>query len=80
MWEQVREASPDLIVAGIALASYYEQEGQHDRASAMVEEILQVRADFTVQNAIDLLPGLERAIGSDEVAQYRDALRSAGLP
>jgi hypothetical protein len=64
MWERVLEASPDLITPRIPLAAHYEQEGQHDRASAMVEQILRVRTDFTVQQAIDLLPGLERAIGS----------------
>ncbi len=80
MWERVREASPDQITSRSPLAAHYEQEGQHDRASAVVEEILRVRADFTAQEAIDLLPGLERAIGSEEFAQYADALRKAGLP
>ncbi len=80
MWERVREASPDVIAARIPLAAHYEREGQHDRASAVVEEILRVRADFTVQEAIDLLPGLERALGSEEFAQFTDALREAGLP
>ncbi|MEE8537250.1 MAG: hypothetical protein V3S71_04535, partial [Acidobacteriota bacterium] len=64
----------------IPLAAYYEQEGQHDRASAVVEEILRVRADFTVQEALDLIPGVERALGSEEFAQLTDALRKAGLP
>ena len=80
MLERVRAASPDLILARILLAAHYEQEGQHDRASAVVEEILRVRADFTVQEAIDLLPGVERAIGSERFAQYPDTLRKAGLP
>ncbi len=80
MLERVREASPDVIPPRIALAMHYEREGQHDRASAVVEEILGVRADFTVQDAIDLIPGVERAIGSEEFAQYADALRKAGLP
>jgi adenylate cyclase len=80
MWERVLEASPDLITPRIPLAAHYEQEGQHDRASAMVEQILRVRTDFTVQQAIDLLPGLERAIGSARFAQYKEALRKAGLP
>ena len=80
MWERVREASPDLIAVLIPLAAHYEQQGQHARASAAVEEILRVRADFTVQDAIDLITGLERALGSEEVAQFTDALRKAGLP
>ncbi len=46
----------------------------------MVEEILRVRADYTVREAIDLLPGLERSLGSEEFARFTDALRKAGLP
>jgi len=80
MWERVREASPDLIGALIPLAAHYEQEGQHDRASGVVEEILRVRADYTVQEDLDRLPGLKRAVGSEEFAQFTDALRKAGLP
>ena len=80
MLERVREANPDLIGALIVLAAHYEQEGQHDRASAVVEEILRVRADFTVQEAIDLLAGLEAILGSEEFGQFTDALRKAGLP
>ena len=80
MLERIREASPDNIHPRILLAAHYEREGQHDRASAVVEEILRVRADFTAQDAIDLMPGVERAIGSEEFAQLTDALRKAGLP
>ena len=80
MWEQIRDASPDLINPRISLAAYYEREGQHDRASAVVEEILRVRADFTAQDAIDLLPGAERVLGPEEFARFTDALRKAGLP
>ena len=72
--------SPDHILARIPLAAHYEREGQHDRASAVVEEILRVRADYTVQEALDLLPGVERAVGSEEFTQFTYALRKAGLP
>ena len=80
MLERVRETNPDLIGGQIFLAAHYEQEGQHERASAVVEEILRVRADYTVQEAVDLIPGLERILGTDEFAQFADALRRAGLP
>jgi adenylate cyclase len=80
MWEQVRKANPELIPSQIALAAYYEREGQHDRASTVVEEILRVRPNLTVQEAIELMPGGERAIGSEEFAQVKDALKKAGLP
>jgi adenylate cyclase len=79
MFELVREASPDVIAPRILLAAHYERAGQHDRASAVVEEILRVREDFTVQEAIELMAGAERAIGSEEFAQFMGALRSAGL-
>ncbi len=80
MLERVSEASPDNLHPRILLAAHYEREGQHDRASAVVEEILRVREDFTVQEAIDLLTGAERAIGSEEFARFTGALRKAGLP
>ena len=75
MWEQVREAT-----ARIPPVSYYEQGSQHERAAAFFEEILRVRADFTVQDAIELMPGMEGAIGAGEVARFTDALHEAGLP
>ncbi len=80
MWERLREASPDLILARLALAAHYEREGQHERAAALVEELLRVRADFTAQDAMILMPGLERSLGSEGFAQFTDALRKAGLP
>ena len=80
MLERVREANPDNIHPRILLAAHYEREGQHDKASAVVGEILRVREDFTVQEAIELMAGAERAIGSEEFAQFMGALRSAGLP
>ncbi len=49
-------------------------------ASAVVEEILRVRADFAVQEVIDVMQGAERALGSEEFAQFMDALHEAGLP
>ncbi len=80
IWERVRRANPDLIGPRVFLAAYYEREGQHGRASALVEEVLRVRPDLTAQEVIDdLLPGLERAVGSEEFAQYEDALRKAWL-
>jgi adenylate cyclase len=80
MLERVRAASSDLILARIVLGAHYEREGQHDRASAAIDEILRVRADFTAQDAIDLTPQVESAIGSEEFAQLADVLRKAGLP
>ena len=79
MLERVRQASPDLLLARVVLAAYYEREGRYERASALVEEILRVREDFTVEEARALMP-VENAIGSEEAAQFRDALRKAGLP
>ena len=40
IFEEVRQASADNIIARLALAGHYEQQGQHERASAAVEEIL----------------------------------------
>ncbi len=45
---------------------------EHSRVAEIVQH--------QIQKAIDLLPGIERAIGSERFAQYQDNLRKAGLP
>ena len=62
------------------LAAYYEQEGQHAKATAAVREMLRVVPDLTAERAMELIPGLERIVSSEEFAQYLDRLRKAGLP
>jgi hypothetical protein len=64
----------------VALAAYYEMEGQHAKATAAVREILRVVPDLTAERAMELMTGLERAVSSEELAQYPDTLRKAGLP
>ncbi len=78
--ERVRLANSDHITVRVALAAYYEGEGQHEKAVAAVREILRVRPDLTAEGATQLLPGLEAISDSDEFARYPDDLRSAGLP
>jgi adenylate cyclase len=70
--EQLRAANPDMILARIPLAAHYESEGQHEEARAVVDEILRVNPDFTVEDAIRLsrLPDSEAWAGD---------LRKAGL-
>jgi adenylate cyclase len=78
--ERARAASPDRLVPRVALAGYYEQEGQHAKAAAVAQEILRVVPDLSAERAMELLPGIERTLTSQELAQYPDNLRKAGLP
>ena len=78
--ERARAASPDSLTPRVALAAYYEQEGQHAKAAAVVQEMLRVVPDLTAERAMELIPGLERTVSSEELAQYPDTLRKAGLP
>ncbi|MBW1683606.1 MAG: tetratricopeptide repeat protein [Deltaproteobacteria bacterium] len=78
--ERARAASPDSLMPRVGLAAYYEQEGQHAKAAAVVQEILRVVPDLTAERAVELIPGVERTVSSEELAQYPDNLRKAGLP
>ena len=78
--ERVRLANPDHIIVRVPLAAHYEGEGRHEEAVAAVREILRVRPDLTAEGAMQLMPGLEAIVDSDELARYPDVLRSAGLP
>jgi TolB-like protein/class 3 adenylate cyclase len=78
--ERARAANPESLVPRVALAAYYEMEGQHAKAAAVAQEILRVVPDLTAERAMELIPGLERTLSSEELAQYPDTLRKAGLP
>ncbi len=73
MLEQARAANPDLILARIPLAAIYESEGRHEKARAVVQEILRVNPDFTTDHAAQL------SVGATTPEQTK-ALRRAGLP
>jgi adenylate cyclase len=78
--ERARVAQPESLPVRVALAAYYEQEGQHAKAAAAVQEMLRVVPDLTVERAMALVPGLERILSTEELAEYPDNLRKAGLP
>lgn len=65
----------DNLACRAALAAYYEQEGRHDEARAVVGEIQRVRPDLTADEAMEIVPGLGRIMSSGA-----DSLRKAGLP
>jgi len=78
--ERVRAAAPESLPVRVSLAAYYEQEGQHAKAAAVAQEILRVVPDLSAERAMELIPGLEGMLSSEELAQYQEALRKAGLP
>jgi adenylate cyclase len=78
--EQARAAAPGAIIVRIALAALYEEEGAHEKAQAVVAEILRVTPDLTAKRAMGLFQGLDQILSPKELAQYPDRLREAGLP
>ena len=75
LWEEVRAANRDTIVARIPLAALYESEGRHEESRALVQEILAVNPNLTAESAAQLV--LIWGFDRDEAG---DNLRSAGLP
>jgi adenylate cyclase len=76
LWEGVRAANSDMILARLPLAALYESQGRHAEATVLVQEILRVNPDFTVEAAGDLFA--IRNAGVDE--EFEANLRRAGLP
>jgi adenylate cyclase len=78
--ERARAAAPESLPVRVMLAGYYEQEGQHAKAAAVAQEMLRVVPELTAESAMELIPGLERILSSEELARFPDNLRKAGLP
>jgi hypothetical protein len=79
-FERSRAVAPESLPVRVMLAGYYEQEDQHAKAAAVAEEMLRVVPDLSAERAMELIPGLERILSSEEYAQFPDNLRKAGLP
>ena len=77
MWERARAANPDLIWARVGLASHFEEQGRHEEARAVVEEILRVNPNLTAKQAASQAYG---GRGPEYFAEIEKRLRSAGLP
>jgi adenylate cyclase len=80
LWEQARAVSPGAVSVRIVLAALYEEEGAHEKAQAVVAEILRVTPDLTAERAMDLFQGQAQTLSPEELARYSDYLREAGLP
>jgi adenylate cyclase len=78
--ERARAAAPDGLPQRVMLAAYYEQEGEHAKAASVAEEMLRVVPDLSAERAMELIPGLDQILSSEELAQFPDNLRKAGLP
>ncbi len=78
--EQVRSAHPDNVLARLALVGFYEREGRHEEARAVVREMLRVNPGLTVDLAVQVMQGRADVLSPKEVARVREELRSAGLP
>jgi tetratricopeptide (TPR) repeat protein len=80
LMERVRSANRDNLGSRVVLAMHYQQTGRSEEASAAVREIQRVRPDLSADEAMEIVPGLERVYGADRFARSLDGLREAGLP
>jgi adenylate cyclase len=78
--ERARSAAPDLVTVRVALTGFYQLEGAPEKARTEVTAIRRIRPDLAVEEAMEMLPGLEQILSAEELAQYPDLLREAGLP
>jgi adenylate cyclase len=76
--EQNRARKSDSIPARLMLANHYEGIGEHARARELVEEVLAVNPDLTVDHLAVIGPGA--IMGSDYLPAMQKNLRNAGLP
>ena len=82
LWEQVRAANTDMILARIPLAALYESEGRHEEARALAQEILRVNRDLTAESATELAlaVGIRQGRGHRQPAQCRAPMTPSQPP
>ena len=79
LWEQAREANPDLILPRLELADHHVSGGRLDEARRLADEIRRVNPEMTAMRARELLRGMTGR-GPEESSRLSDNLRAAGLP
>jgi TolB-like protein/Tfp pilus assembly protein PilF len=78
--EKVRRENTDNILARVALTAFHQREGNQAYARELVEQILKINPDMTVEAAMELIPALEEIHPKSEFVRYADDLAAAGLP
>jgi TolB-like protein/class 3 adenylate cyclase len=79
LFEQSRAANPDLLLPRIHLAYHRAEAGRLDEARVLVEELLRIDPQLTVQKAAELASRWDTVSREERVAQG-EALREVGLP
>ena len=77
LWESARAKNADLVTFRIPLIEHYESIGQRDKATEIVDEVLNVNPGMTAQIAAS--SGFA-ARAPDEIPALIAVLRRAGLP
>jgi TolB-like protein/tetratricopeptide (TPR) repeat protein len=78
--EKVRRENTDNILARVALTAFHQREGDQAYARELVQQILTINPDLTVEAAMELIPALEEIHPKSEFVRYADDLAAAGLP
>jgi adenylate cyclase len=77
LWEESRAGNPDLIFTRLYLADHYQARGETERARALIQEVLEVTPELSVDAV--MRGGIGGRVLPDPEAFARN-LRAAGLP
>ena len=78
--EKVRRENDDNILVRVGLTAFHQREGDQAYARELVQQILKINPEMTVEIAMELIPALEEIHPKSEFVRYADDLAAAGLP
>lgn len=79
MYERIRASNSDLIIPRLLLVEMYESQGRHREAQILVQEVLRVNPELTVDLVLSSGP-IAAFIEAGQKGELRERLRSAGFP
>jgi hypothetical protein len=78
--EKVRSENRDNIPARVALAAFYQHEGEQERARMIAREILEINPAMTAERGTRLISVLGKITPKRQFGSCADDLVAAGLP
>ena len=77
--ELARSIAPEDLAVRVGLAGLHLLEGAHGKAVSEAREIARLRPDLKAESVLELIPGLEQLLGTEEWPKLVEDLRRAGL-
>ena len=78
--ERAIAQSPDNIVTRLGLLAAYARKGREEEARQLGKEIMRVRPDFTIQEAMVFVENIRPIVDPEYFAKYPQRFREAGIP